>query len=605
MPTLSKAQQNSVFKLNQPWKWQRLLLISFLFTSVFAPILFLSDKLTYFTSSSEHKEFLDDISSVVSLDHPLKRGSDSGKLNAIQQETGENVKEPRRFVFRDGEDKPPARVIGSTGSKNARSHGNHGKHQSRLEQLIPLQEVQSKHQLGEKSVRSRTHKPTEEKVLQMRDQVIRAKAYLNFAAPRSNSHLAKELRLRIRESERSLGDAIKDSDLHRSASQRMRSMEAVLTKAGRVYNDCGAMATKLRAMTHNAEEQVAAHKKQAEHLSQLAATTFPKGLHCLTMRLTTDFFELQSDKRGITDTSKLKRADLYHYVIFSDNVLACSVVVNSTVSSSLAPEKLVIHVVTDMLNYPAMTTWFRSNPPGQAALEVLNMDELTWLDPSRGFPSNQPSDSLTPKFRNPKYINPLNHARFYIPEIFPALDKVVHLDHDVVVQRDLSLLWSMDMKGMVNGAVHECSRGGLEHTLDAFLNFSDPVVVSRLDAKACAWGFGVNMFDLREWRQRKLTNVYHEWLEMGKGRQLWKLGSLPVGLATFHGATVRLNGGLMVHGLGYDPLVSRRDIEKAAVLHYDGNMKPWLEIAMAKYRGYWTKFVPYEQPYLQQCNIHP
>ncbi|TYG85561.1 hypothetical protein ES288_A13G064900v1 [Gossypium darwinii] len=31
------------------------------------------------------------------------------------------------------------------------------------------------------------------------------------------------------------------------------------------------------------------------------------------------------------------------------------------------------------------------------------------------------------------------------------------------------------------------------------------------------------------------------------------------------------------------------DIERAAVIHYDGVMKPWLEIGIAKYKGYWSK----------------
>ena len=47
----------------------------------------------------------------------------------------------------------------------------------------------------------------------MKDQVIRAKAYLTFAPPNSNSHFIKELKLRIKESERAIGDSTKDSDL--------------------------------------------------------------------------------------------------------------------------------------------------------------------------------------------------------------------------------------------------------------------------------------------------------------------------------------------------------------------------------------------------------
>lgn len=42
-----------------------------------------------------------------------------------------------------------------------------------------------------------------------------AKAYLQFSLPNSNSQLVRELKLRIKEIERVLGRANKDSDLSR------------------------------------------------------------------------------------------------------------------------------------------------------------------------------------------------------------------------------------------------------------------------------------------------------------------------------------------------------------------------------------------------------
>lgn len=56
-------------------------------------------------------------------------------------------------------------------------------------------------------------------------------------------------------------------------------------------------------------------------------------------------------------------------------------------------------------------------------------------------------------------------------------------------------------------------------------------------------------------------------------------------------------------GLGYDSSVRQDDIDEAAVLHYDGVLKPWLDIGIEKYKPYWRKHVKYEHPYLQQCNV--
>jgi alpha-1,4-galacturonosyltransferase len=69
---------------------------------------------------------------------------------------------------------------------------------------------------------------------------------------------------------------------------------------------------------------------------------------------------------------------------------------------------------------------------------------------------NATKDTTNMKFRNPKYLSMLNHLRFYLPEMYPKLHRILFLDDDVVVQRDLTDLWKIDMDGKVNGAVETC-----------------------------------------------------------------------------------------------------------------------------------------------------
>jgi len=126
---------------------------------------------------------------------------------------------------------------------------------------------------------------------------------------------------------------LKTSELH-SALQKMRHMEASLSKANRAFPDCTAMAAKLRAMNHNAEEQVRSHQHEGTYLIHLAARTTPKGLHCLSMQLTADYFALKPEDRKLPNENKIHDPKLYHYAVFSDNLLACAVVVNSTVSNA-------------------------------------------------------------------------------------------------------------------------------------------------------------------------------------------------------------------------------------------------------------------------------
>ncbi|RWW89181.1 hypothetical protein BHE74_00001854 [Ensete ventricosum] len=202
-------------------------------------------------------------------------------------------------------------------------------------------------------------------------------------------------------------------------------MDVTLSKAHKAYPDCSALASKLRAQLYNAEEQLRAQQNQASYLVRLTARTFPKGLHCLSMKLTTEFFTLRPEDQQLPNSQNVDKPDFYHFAIFSDNVLACAVAVNSTVTTS-----------------------------------------------------------------------------------------------------------------------------------------------------------------------------------MGQSRQLWEAGSLPLGQLLFYNHTTVFDRRWHVLGLGRESGMGRAEIERAAVIHYDGSKKPWLDIAIPKYRRYWTKFLHYGNPYFQQCNIH-
>lgn len=516
---------------------------------------------------------------------------------------------------------------------NAKRKGEEVKEKERQQEL-PVQRRERKHQQhhlqtsvkvgSEEHMKTKLERQSDKtymsdaRVRHLKDQLIRAKVYLGMGPIRSNSQFVRELRLRMKEVQRALGDATKDSDLPKNADEKQKAMELTLARAKQIQDDCAAVIKKLRAMLHSAEEQLRVHKKQTLFLTQLAAKTLPKSLHCLPLRLSTEYYSLLSNQQQFPNQETLEDPELYHYALFSDNILATAVVVNSTVFHAKDPKKHVFHIVTDRLNYAAMRMWFLANPPGKATIQVQNIEEFTWLNASYSpvlkqlgtpsmidyyFKTHRTNSDPNMKFRNPKYLSILNHLRFYLPEIFPKLDKVVFLDDDIVVQKDLTGLWMINLKGKVNGAVETC--GESFHRFDRYLNFSNPHISKNFNPRACGWAFGMNVFDLAEWRKQKITEVYHSWQKLNQDRQLWKLGTLPPGLITFWNRTLSLDRSWHVLGLGYDPNVRQKEIERAAVIHYNGNMKPWLEIGMPKYRNYWAKFVNYDQVYLRDCNISP
>lgn len=197
------------------------------------------------------------------------------------------------------------------------------------------------------------------------------------------------------------------------------------------------------------------------------------------------------------------------------------------------PGKHVFHLVTDKLNFGAMNMWFLLNPPGKATIHVENVDEFKWLNSSycpvlrqlesaamkeyyfkADHPTTISSGASNLKYRNPKYLSMLNHLRFYLPQIYPKLDKILFLDDDIVVQKDLSPLWSVDLHGKVNGAVETC--GESFHRFDKYLNFSNPHISRNFDPSACGWAYGMNLFDLKEWKKKDITGIYHKWQNMVK-----------------------------------------------------------------------------------------
>ncbi|KAJ6863837.1 hypothetical protein NC651_034598 [Populus alba x Populus x berolinensis] len=172
------------------------------------------------------------------------------------------------------------------------------------------------------------------RVRQLRDQLIKARVYLSLPAIKNNPHFTRELRMRVKEVQRVLVDATKDSDLPKNAYAKLNAMDQLLEKGKQMQDDCATMVKKLRAMLHSTEEQLRVHKKQTMFLTQLTAKTLPKGLHCLPLRLTTEYYNLNSTEQQFPNQEKLDDPSLHHIALFSDNVLAAAVVVNSTITNS-------------------------------------------------------------------------------------------------------------------------------------------------------------------------------------------------------------------------------------------------------------------------------
>ncbi|CAN4079441.1 unnamed protein product [Withania somnifera] len=393
----------------------------------------------------------------------------------------------------------------------------------------------------------------------------------------------------------------------------------------------------LKGMLEKSEREIRESKFAELMNKHFAASAIPKGIHCLSLRLTDEYSSNAHARRQLPSPELLPLLSdnsLYHFVVSTDNILAASVVVNSAVQSSMKPEKIVFHVITDKKTYAGMHSWFALNPVTPALVEVKGVHQFDWLT-RENVPVLEAVEShnvirkyyhgnhltganlsdTTPRFfastlqaRSPKYISLLNHLRIYLPELFPNLDKVVFLDDDVVIQRDLAPLWDIDLNGKVNGAVETC-KGEDEWVMSKrfrnYFNFSHPLIAKNLNPEICAWAYGMNIFDLRAWRKTDITNTYHTWLKenLKSNLTMWKLGTLPPALIAFKGHVHPIDASWHLLGLGYQSKTNIDNVKKAAVIHYNGQCKPWLEIGFEHLRPFWAKFVNSSNDFIRNCHI--
>lgn len=439
-------------------------------------------------------------------------------------------------------------------------------------------------------------------VEKLKDQLFVARAYFpSVAKLPGQDKLSRELRQNIQELERILSETTTDADLPPQIEKKLQRMDGLIAKSKSLVKDCNNVDKKLRQIYEMTEDEANFHMRQSAFLYQVAVQTTPKSLHCLSMRTTVEYFRSPPLDLDQSLAEKYTNPSLHHYVLFSKNVLASSVVISSTVMNAKESRNLVFHVLTDKQNYFSMKLWFYTNTYNDAIVEVINIEDVKEAHlslPEEFRVSFRSVDNSATTDIKTEYISVFSHSHFLLPEIFKNLKKVVVLDDDVVVQQDLSGLWNLNMEGKVVGAMQYCKvrLGQLKNYLGE----------SSFDGNSCAWMSGLNIVDLVRWREEDVTGTYRRLLKEQKsmGDALSKTVALRTSLLSLENLVYGLDAKWALSGLGHDYGLDNNSIKRAAVLHYNGNMKPWLDMGIPRYRGYWKKFVSRGDQFLMDCNIN-
>ncbi|KAI7991067.1 putative galacturonosyltransferase 4 [Camellia lanceoleosa] len=295
--------------------------------------------------------YLENSSRLSLSDSNASTGENSRKTRQLTEESAEHLNTVSTTTNGTGdrhpEEKNPIRQVTEQGHKPGLTDQNENREQESVKDKMGKvgvsEETKLEKQSAKTSIKFGAGEPIKTKIEKHNDKTVmpsdaRGRVYLSLTATRNNPHFIRELRLRMKEAQRSLGEATKDSELPRNSVEKLKALEQTLAKGKQIQDDCAAMVKKLRAMLHSTEEQLWVHKKQTLFLTHLTAKTLPKGLHCLPLHLSTEYFSLNSLERNFPNQEKLEDPRLYHYALFIDNILAAVVVVNSTISHAKVVE---------------------------------------------------------------------------------------------------------------------------------------------------------------------------------------------------------------------------------------------------------------------------
>ena len=191
------------------------------------------------------------------------------------------------------------------------------------------------------------------------------------------------------------------------------------------------------------ERKVQSARQRESVFWHLASHGVPKSLHCLCLKLAEEYAVNAMARSRLPPpeyVSRLADSSFLHLVLLTDNVLAASVVVSSTIQNSANPEKLVFHIVTDKKTYTPMHAWFATNPVKFAVVEVKGLHQYDWSQEAnvevkemleihriiwKQYYNNLKEENFEYDGAHTRYLEPLspsslsllNHLRVYIPEV--------------------------------------------------------------------------------------------------------------------------------------------------------------------------------------------
>lgn len=179
-------------------------------------------------------------------------------------------------------------------------------------------------------------------------------------------------------------------------------------------------------------------------------------------------------------------------------------------------------------------------------------------------------------------INNIAISRILLPKILPQnIDKVLYLDADILVLRDLIDLWNQDITNYYAGMVVDCALPKYD-----FVDFGDKYYNS-----------GVILIDLKKWREAQITEKMLRYIESNFKRfipcddkeSFFNFADQDLINVVLSGKIKEMPKYFNAFGHYW----IKTNEEKVYIIHYIGENKPWLvfrdSILYKEYYDYWGK----------------
>ena len=187
------------------------------------------------------------------------------------------------------------------------------------------------------------------------------------------------------------------------------------------------------------------------------------------------------------------------------------------------------------------------------------------------------------------------YARLFVSSVLPAkLDRVLYLDCDIIINKSISELWNLDIKGKTIAALKDAFSKQYRKNID-------------LEPDDIMFNSGVMLIDLDKWRRENIESKLLEFIRKKNGKiQQGDQGALNAILSkeTFC-LEPRFNSVTIFYDFSYEEMMvyrkpvdfyPREEIELAvrepSIIHYTTSFlsKPWYEDCKHRYVAEWFKY---------------